>query len=255
MTGKQKISLKIITLLLSAVLVLSEFMVFRELSVQQKEKDDFTELKEIIEVTESQPPESITPIPDKTSKPKKTAVRDLSKLFAANDDCIGWICIPDTAVNYPVMHTPENPQKYLRKNFKGKYSVSGVPFMDGRCTSDSDNIILYGHNMRNGTMFASLRHYTKQPFCAKHRVIEFQTAEGLKLYRLFAVLKTNKNDEWYNFITAEERATFEKYISGAKSCSLYKSDFMPEYGHQLFTLSTCYGRNKNNRLLIIAAEE
>ena len=69
-------------------------------------------------------------------------------LFAQNSDCIGWLCIPDTQLSYPVMHTPDNPQKYLRRSFYGEYSQSGVPFLDWRCGLQSDHLIVYGHNMK-----------------------------------------------------------------------------------------------------------
>ena len=64
-------------------------------------------------------------------------------------------------IAYPVMHTPSNPQKYLNKNFYGEYSYSGTPFLDSRCSADSTNLIIYGHHMNNGTMFADLCNYTE----------------------------------------------------------------------------------------------
>ena len=73
-----------------------------------------------------------------------------------NNDCFGWLSISGTNINYPVMHTPNNPQEYLHKNFYGEYSQNGVPFLDSRCAEDSSNLIVYGHNMNNGTMFADL---------------------------------------------------------------------------------------------------
>ena len=94
-----------------------------------------------------------------TPQEQKQSSRNLTPLFEANGDCIGWICIPNTAVNYPVMFTPEEPQKYLRKNFEGEYSVSGIPFLDGASTPECDNLIVYGHNMKNGTMFSDVTQY------------------------------------------------------------------------------------------------
>ncbi|MCI5503401.1 MAG: class B sortase, partial [Eubacterium sp.] len=108
-------------------------------------------------------------------------------LFEANGDCIGWICIPNTAVNYPVMFTPEEPQKYLRKNFEGEYSVSGVPFLDGASTPECDNLIIYGHNMKNGTMFSDITQYRDKAYFEEHPYIELETADGLKVYQVFAL--------------------------------------------------------------------
>lgn len=126
------------------------------------------------------------------------------------------------------MHTPSDPQKYLRRNFYGKYSQSGVPFLDGRCNLQNTNLIIYGHNMRNGTMFSNLKKYVDRDFLNAHRTVKFETVDGIRYYTVAEVLKTNTSDEWYNRITAED-------------C------------RQLI-LSTCYGSGKDGRLLIIAAE-
>lgn len=153
----RKISLAVLSVLLSAIAALSGFMVYTQLSDRQKEKEEFDTLAEIVEVTPEKPNDETAVPTDDTSEP----VRDLSGLFSQNSDCIGWLCIPDTQLSYPVMHTPDNPQKYLRRSFYGEYSQSGVPFLDWRCNLQSDHLIVYGHNMKNGTMFSSLRNYTE----------------------------------------------------------------------------------------------
>ncbi len=250
-SNKQKIRLGIVSILLLAVLVASAFMIFRGLSLQQKEKDDFKSLAGMVTVTPTELPQTDT-LPNESSAEKsQQSGRNLSELFAMNGDCIGWICIPGTAVDYPVMYTPDNPQKYLRKNFYGEYSTSGVPFLDGRCDTES-NIIIYGHNMKNGTMFGSLRYYTDSEFYTEHSVIELQTADGVYSYKIFAVLKTDNTDEWYNFITADGKDCFDERIKEIKSRSLFQTDITPEYGQRLLTLSTCYGSSKCGRLLVLA---
>lgn len=172
MTKIRKISLAVVSVLLSALLLLSGFMVYKELSDRQKEKEDFAELSELVQIT---PPEQHQPDvtePPTDNEPKPACRRDLSLLFAQNGDCIGWLSIPDTIVDYPVMHTPENPQKYLRRNFYGEYSQSGTPFLDSRCSMDSGNLIIYGHNMQNDTMFGSLPKYMEEAYRQAHPVIE-----------------------------------------------------------------------------------
>lgn len=254
MTKKQKISLGIVSVLLSAALAVSAFMVYSELSSRQKEKEDFKNLEELVVVTPAatEDASASTDETDEPKKPQETTGRDLSKLFSMNSDCIGWLCIPGTAVDYPVTHTPDIPQKYLRKNFYGEYSQSGVPFLDGRCDADSDNLILYGHNMKNGTMFGDLCRYTDPAFHAQHPAVELETADGLKLYEVFAVLKTDNADKWYSFITADGKEDFDRRIGEVKNQSLYMTDITPAYGQQLLTLSTCYGSSKNGRLLVLA---
>ena len=249
----RKISLAVLSVLLSAIAALSGFMVYTQLSDRQKEKEEFDTLAELVQTVPSElslPDE----MPSIDNKPESEQKRDLTPLFAQNSDCIGWLSIPGTAVNYPVMHTPENPQKYLRRSFYGEYSQSGVPFLDRRCGLDSDNLIIYGHNMKNGTMFSSLRNYTDPAFCAAHPVIEFQTADGAEQYAVFAVAAVQKTDDWYGFIHAADGADFSEQTAAILQKSLYDTGITPVYGRQIITLSTCYGSGKNGRLIVAAVK-
>ena len=259
---KRKIKFLILTILLSAALAASGVQIWGELAARQKEKDTFEELAALVET--SQPDSAPWPKPEPedggeaTPGPEATeavgeSLRDLSALFARNGDCIGWLSIPDTAVDYPVMHTPESPQKYLRQDLYREYSVSGVPFLDSRCTLDGDNLVFYGHNMRDGTMFAGLRGYTDSAFFAEHGQVELQTADGLTVYEVFAVVKTNNVDPWYAFTTAENEEAYGEAVCAMLAQAAYTSGNVPEYGRQLLTLSTCYGSSKSGRLLVIAA--
>lgn len=256
---KQRLRFLILFILLSAALAVAGFQIVSELNSQQKEKDDFNTLAELVKPApdESFPPApgSNEPEPEETAALVEPAVRDLTALFEQNSECIGWLCIADTQINYPVMHTPRQPQKYLRLNFHGESSQSGVPFLDYRCSLDGTNLILYGHNMKNGTMFSNLRYYTDADFCAEHAEIEFQTADSTKVYEIFAVLITSNTDAWYTFIAAESEEDYAEHISDAITRASCKSGTAPEYGSQLLTLSTCYGGSKSGRLLVLAAEK
>lgn len=209
-------------LLLSAAAVLAGVNIYSELKKQQKEKDDFAAVSQIAEpaVTAAQTESEPTEHP--------AAERNIQALIAENADCIGWLSIDGTNISYPVMHTPSDPQKYLRRNFYGKYSQSGVPFLDGRCDIQSTNLIIYGHNMRNGTMFSNLKRYMDGDFLNAHRTVKFETADGIRYFTVTKVLRTDITDAWYNRITAEDG--------------------------RCLVLSTCYGSGKAGRLLIIAAE-
>lgn len=208
-------------LLLSAAAVLSGVNIYSELKERQKEKDDFAVVSQITEPTVT----AAQTESDPTEQP--AAERNIQALIAENADCIGWLSIDGTNISYPVMHTPSDPQKYLRQNFYNKYSQSGVPFLDGRCDLQSTNLIIYGHNMKNGTMFSDLKRYVDREFLNAHRTVKFETVDGIRYYTVTDVLKTNTSDAWYNRITAED-------------------------GRRLI-LSTCYGSGKDGRLLIIAA--
>lgn len=152
------------------------------------------------------------------------------------------------------MYTPESPQKYLRRNFDGGYSQSGIPFLDYRCDTGCTNRMIYGHNMKNRTMFGTLIHYTDPAYAAAHSVITFQTADGLEKYTVFAVVPVQKTDAWYSFIRAADGAEFAKQVALLRSKSLYDTGVTPVYGQQLLTLSTCYGSGKDGRLIVAAAQ-
>lgn len=113
-------------LLLSALLTVSAYMIWKEISTQQREKKEFDELLEIIEPNNTEKPEeetggAISETDDETEPPATESDvqgRNLEPLFEKNTECIGWLCIEGTNINYPVMHTPSNPQKYLRKTLR-----------------------------------------------------------------------------------------------------------------------------------------
>lgn len=256
---KRKISLTVLSFLLSAVLLLSGVMIWRELSDRQKDINNFDHLAELVTPEDSSPELSADSSGEASQEDENDAAddsphaRNLASLFAQNSECVGWVCIPDTEVDYPVMHTPENPQKYLRLNFYGEYSVSGVPFLDGRCSTTSDNLIIYGHNMKNGTMFGTLKQYTEQDYLLEHPSIEFETESGCVQYEVFAVAVVGKTDNWYNVIEAGNEAAYEEQIAYIRRKALLTTETVPAYGRQLLTLSTCYGSGSDNRLIVIAA--
>lgn len=251
---KSKKVLPLILLLFVAIMILSVGMIAKEYRERQQDIKGFEKLEEII--TEAKQTEMTDDVEQtETPQEQKQSSRNLTPLFEANGDCIGWICIPNTAVNYPVMFTPKEPQKYLRKNFDGEYSVSGVPFLDGASTPECDNLIVYGHNMKNGTMFSDVTQYRDEAYCEEHPYIEFETADGLKVYQVFAVVCLKKTDEWYGFSCFENEEQYQKAITEIKSRSLYDTEIEPQYKEQLLTLSTCFGDSKDSRMVVIGVEQ
>lgn len=222
----RKISI-ILSLLLSAALAVAVFKIVQTINIQQKEKEDFQIIAELVN-TPTVPDETVSTEETDEKKPETESTRNIALVLEQNADCIGWIYIDGTNINYPVMHTPDNPQKYLRLSFEKKYSQSGVPFLDGRCSLQDGNLIIYGHNMKNGTMFSDLKKYLDTGFREAHKMIEFQTAEGVFLFEVTDVIRTNILDERYNQINSTDGRTL--------------------------LLSTCYGSAKSDRLLIIAKE-
>ena len=250
---KTKKVLPLILLLFVAIMLFSVGMIAKEYRERQQDIKGFEKLEDIItEVEQTEMTDNVEQI--ETPQEQKKSTRNLTPLFEANGDCIGWICIPNTAVNYPVMFTPEEPQKYLRKNFEGEYSVSGVPFLDGASTPECDNLIVYGHNMKNGTMFSDITQYRVIAYCEEYPFIEIETADGLKVYQVFAVVCLKKTDEWYVFFCFENEEQHQNTIAKIKDRSLYETGIKPRFKEQLLTLSTCFGDSKDSRIIVLGAE-
>lgn len=254
---------RVFLLLSVAVFVISCGVLAKEWFTRQKEKNTFDELSEMI-LTEGTEPVSQETDGTKNNEEmeqeetneegdtQEVSGRNMGLLYEINKNCVGWLCIPNTTINYPVMHTPDNPQQYLRQDFYGEYSQSGTPFIDGRCSLDSDNIIIYGHNMKNGTMFSDLKNYVNSEYGKENQTVEFQTSSVNEMYTVIAVIATTISDEWYNFISADTEEEFNAYVSKARQLSLYELKMPDKYEKQLITMSTCYGSQKNGRLLVIA---
>ena len=238
--------------ILLVIFVFSGIMIVLDLSREQKQIEEFKELAAL--VAPEMKAETASPAVGRTDGEAVPTLRNLQPLFEKNEDCIGWICIEDTAVNYPVMHTPMDPERYLNRNFEKAYSTAGVPFLEGICGEACDNLILYGHNMRNGTMFSQVTEYRDPEFAAAHPVIQLETAQGLKEYTVFAVVQLKDTDDWYGFHQAAHSTEFDQMVATMQERSLYDSGLTPQYGQQLLTLSTCYGSAKNDRIVVIGFE-
>ena len=173
-----------------------------------------------------------------------------------NPDFIGWITIQDTNINYPVMQTNDRPDFYLRRDFDGNYSYYGTPYAEENCVVGvSDNVIIYAHNMRNGTMFSALENYSSEDFYNSHRYIEFDTLEDFGTYEIIAVFKIAADTDtfyYYEFTDAESESEYDSFVSECKSRSLYDTGVSAVYGDKLITLSTCEYSNTNGRLVIVA---
>lgn len=239
----------ILTTVLLIIIAFSCFMIFSELSKSEKEKEDFENLSEIAAKPIEIKPEAEEIEEDAVHK------RNLGPLYEDNPDFAGWINIPGTNVDYPVMYTPDDPQKYLRMNFEGEYAMSGVPFLEGTRELSDGHIIIYGHNMKNGTMFSDITKYAEKTYFDEHRLIEFETAEGLKTYEIFASAMLKSNDGWYYFNYSENEEIFEEFVTYIKEKSLYETGTETTFGRQILTLSTCFGDSDDDRIIIAGIEK
>ena len=177
---------------------------------------------------------------------------DLSALSAENPDCVGWITIPDTGIDYPVMYTPDDPEHYLRRDFSGVSASHGTPLLDGRNqdTVENQNLILYGHNMMDGSMFKPLISYLEPSFRETHQEIYLELSEKQYQYNVLAVAETSTTSPFYTFTSLADPTA----ASDFRATLLKETDL--DVVHQAegyLTLSTCNNGGGNSRVLVIAA--
>ena len=177
-------------------------------------------------------------------------------LYTQNSDLAGWIQIDGTNINYPVMQSKQNPDFYLKHNFEKANSPHGCPYVQASCDlqTPSDNILVYGHNMKDGTMFSDLLQYKRESFWEQHRIIRFDTLTAQAEYTVMAVFRGEAEDlfAYYQFTDAETPQEFAAYVDACKNAALYETGVSAAYGDKLITLSTCDDSGKNSRVVVVA---
>ena len=178
-------------------------------------------------------------------------------LHEENPDCIGWLTIEGTKIDYPVMYRPGDKNYYLHRDFNGDYSANGCLFLAEECVpGDSDNLIIYGHHMNSGKMFADLEKYKDKGFYEEHPTILFRTIWGNEQYQILSAFTTpvyTGNDfNYYSFIKAQKGADYEYFIREIKRKAIYETGITAEYGDKLLTLSTCEYSQRNGRMVVVA---
>ncbi len=211
----------------------------------------------LIGVVETEPEETKEPM---NYSEEKTFIPEYQELYLQNNDMVGWIKVEDTKINYPVMQSKDNPNFYLKHGFDKAYTDYGCPYVQENCDMElpSDNIIIYGHHMNDGSMFAGLMKFKDKSFWEKHKTISFDTLTDRQTYEVIAVFKTvvytdsPESFKYYQFVNAETAEDFTAYVEKCKELSLYDTDVTAEYGDKLLTLSTCEYSRTNGRLVVVA---
>lgn len=180
-------------------------------------------------------------------------------IYLKNQSFIGWITLKDSKIDYPVVQTPDEPQYYLRRDFEGNYNVGGTLFIDevSNFTKPSDNMIMYGHHMADGSMFRGLLNYEDEEYYKNHKILTFDTINGNAKYEVIACFRTqiyeHETDafKYYEFYNAYDKADFDDFISNCKKLTPYKINTSATYGDKLLTLSTCAYHTKNGRYVVV----
>lgn len=191
---------------------------------------------------------------------KTERMLQLEELKKQNNDIVGWLEIPNTKINYPVLQTTDN-EYYMTHTYKKEYSKDGSIFLDKDYNWDvpSSNLLIYGHNNKNGNMFQELLKYEDESYYKEHPTIKFTTVNEDCTYEIIAVFKSRvyyKSEKnvfrYYYFINAENEEEYNNYVEESKKASLYDTGKTAEYGEQLLTLSTCEYSQEDGRFVIVA---
>ena len=223
-----------------AALALSCGMIAKARQNYLQEAQAYTRLREIAVISEAQEEET------------QLLNVDFDRLLDMNPDCMGWIEIPGTGISYPVVQGEDNDQ-YLRRDFAGNKSVGGVIFLDYRSSGDfsGTNTVIYGHNMRDGSMFGSLAQYLDPDFAKLHPEIRIYTPQGLRSYTVFAAYTATTGWDCFTFQfqTDLER---ENWIQSQCAHALYDTGIRPGVYDEIITLVTCVGGENEYRNILQA---
>lgn len=189
---------------------------------------------------------------------------DMAQLYAENKDIVGWIQIDGTPVDYPVMYTPDegDGQYYLYRNFAREEDPTqeGCLFVDENCTVDprSTNLLIHGHNMKNGTMFHTLLDYKDEAFYKEHPIIHYKTLYEDQEYEIAYVFLSQvynvDDDVWkfYKFYNAANAQEYDDFVNHCKELELYDTGVTARYDDELLTLTTCEYTVENGRMVVVA---
>lgn len=260
----KKTVLVLITFALVIAVAGSDFWLVHYFIDSREQRQTYENLAEEFVLESTPTPESTMPAEnssptENSSEPAETVSlttapprHDLAALAAENADCMGWLTIPDTGIDYPVMHTPDDPEHYLRRDFYGNSASGGTPFLDGRnlAEAENQNLILYGHNMMDGSMFKPLMNYLEPNFRETHKDIFLEIDGRQNHYQVLAVLETNTQCSLYQYTDLSDPAEESDFRAALlKETELEVVHQAPGY----LTLSTCNNGGGNSRVLVIAA--
>ncbi|HBU11276.1 MAG TPA: SrtB family sortase [Clostridiales bacterium] len=209
------------------------------------------------------PTPTFTPTPTLAPTPTPTPVDDgirpsdrtidFEALFERNPDIIGWLSVPGTEIDYPLLKSADNAE-YLEYDVDGDENVAGAIFMDmGNDSGFSDrNTVIYGHNMKNGTMFAGLHQFEDKEFFYKNREIKLYTPAGMRTYEVIAAYPVSNRNILYGMDYADDDV-WEAYVEDIygnkdRSANLLKKQIGEH--DQIVSLSTCVRGESKQRYLV-----
>ena len=199
------------------------------------------------------------PINPPTEPVPQTILPELQPFFDQNPDLVGWIKVPDTKIDYPVVQsTLDNKDFYIDHDFQGRPRGAGAIYVRESCDvfAPSDNVTIYGHHMKDMSMFAGLDYYLEKSFWETHQYITFDTLFEHHTYQVMGVFRTSANIgegfSYHQFEYANTEKEFDLFVETIKTLSVYDTGVSAQYGDKLICLSTCEYSMNNGRLVVVA---
>jgi len=264
----KKVMFIVIVVLLLVAFGVSAFMVGNYLLEGKEQADRNEELAQMVESAKPTAPtaneETVPGETGETTLPAPTLtgadgiLTEYAGLYELNDDMVGWLEIPNTRLKYPVLQTPDEVNYYLYRDFDREDSDWGAIYAWEKAdiNAPSDNITMFGHNMKDGSMFATLNNYVNKYYWDDNSLILFNTLYEYHTYKIFAVFQTTatlgQGFSYHQFVDAENEEEFNEFVSTCKKLALYDTGITPVYGDKLICLSTCAYHTENGRLVVAA---
>lgn len=224
-----------------AIFLWSAYQIATQLLVYRAAENEYKELSDLART------EADTQETDDEANPV-----DFEALSAINPDIVGWVYIGDTVIDYPIVQTSDN-ETYLSKTFYGETNSSGAIFMDMYNSPDfSDkNTLIYGHHMKNGSMFAELSSYQEQAFYDEHPIVMIYTPDGVYTCEIFSAYVTEADSQTYTFEFSDQES-FGSYLKYVTSNSQVATDVTVQSTDRIITLSTCAYNFDEARMVVHA---
>ena len=193
--------------------------------------------------------------------PESPVLPEYRELHDKYPHLVGWIKVPGTKVDYPVMQSVDQPNFYLDHGYDGEEARWGAIYVREACDvfTPCDNVVIYGHRMNDGSMFAGLFAYEKKDYWEENQYLTFDTIYERHTYQIIAVFKTSANPgqgfAYHVFNTARDEAEFNDFMANVHELQMYDTGVTAEYGDMLITLSTCTPRHQlpeNGRFVVVA---
>jgi sortase, srtB family len=176
----------------------------------------------------------------------------LAEAQKINSDICAWIKIDDTNIDYPIVQSNDN-NYYLRRNIYKKYARAGTIFLDYRCSKlfEDFNTIIYGHNLKNGSMFSELTKYKKSEFFNQHDTFNIATDNEYLVLKAYAYLVVNDDSKIYSLAdTDSQRESYIKYIN--ENATVLNEQIEIDSESQIVILSTCTNVTDEQRAVLVA---